>query len=159
MPSEPIYSGIIGGEAQDGLLISNCYYKNYDSGLPIGRRTTPTTNVSAFDGSGTSWKLANPIFDNNAFRYDLIEVLNIWVDANNVEGSYSHWTADTEGRNGGFPVLKADNATLGIDRLQTSGQPFDVYSVAGQKVASQVTTMKHLSRGVYIVNGRKVVVR
>ncbi len=159
VPSEPIYSGIIGGEAQDGLLISNCYYKNYDSGLPIGRRTTPTTNVSAFDGSGTSWKLANPIFDNNAFRYDLIEVLNIWVDANNVEGSYSHWTADTEGRNGGFPVLKADNATLGIDRLQTSGQPFDVYSVAGQKVASQVTTMKHLSRGVYIVNGRKVVVR
>ena len=159
VPSGPNYSGIIGGEGHDGLLISNCYYKNYDSGLPIGRRTTPTTNVSAFDGSGTAWTLADPIFADDAFRYDLLEVLNIWVDANNADGAYSHWTADTENRNGGFPVLTADNATLGIDRLQTAGQLFDVYSVAGLKVASQVTTLKHLSRGIYIVNGRKVVVR
>lgn len=159
VPSGPNYSGIISGEGHDGLLISNCYYKNYDSGLPIGRRTTPTTNVSAFDGSNTSWSLADPIFVDDAFRYDLLEILNIWVDANNADGAYSHWTADTENSNGGFPVLKVDNATLGIEHLQTSGQPFDVYSVAGLKVASQVTTLKHISRGVYIVNGRKVVVR
>lgn len=159
VPSGPKHTGILSGDGQDGQLISNCYYKNYDSGLIIGRITTPTTNVSAFDGSGTTWTLADPIFADNDFRYDLLEVLNIWVDANNADGSYSHWTADTEGRNGGFPVLKADNATLGIEHLQTSGQPFDIYSVAGLKVASQVTTLEHLSRGIYIVNGRKVVVK
>ena len=159
VPSEPGFSGIIGGGGQDGLLISNCYYKNYDSGLPIGRQTTPTKNVSSFDGSDTGWTLTNPLFVDGAFRYDLVEVLNIWADANNTDNTYSHWTADTENRNGGFPVLKADNATLGIERLQTSDQPFDVYTVAGQKVASQVTTLKHLPHGLYIVNGRKVVIQ
>ena len=159
VPSGSEFSGIIGGEGQDGLLISNCYYKNYDSGLPIGRRTTPTTNVSSFDGSGTDWTLTNPLFVNDAFRYDLVEVLNIWVDANNTDNKYSHWVADTENRNGGFPVLQADNATLGIKRLQTSDQSFDVYTVAGQKVASQVTTLNHLPHGLYIVNGRKVVIQ
>ena len=159
VPSEPLFSGIIGGDGQDGLLISNCYYKKYDSGLPVGRRTTPTTNVSAFDGSGTSWTLDDPVFADDAFRYDLLEILNIWVDANNADNTYSHWTADTENRNGGFPVLLADNAILGIERVQTSDQPFEVYSIAGQKVASQVTTLKQLPRGIYIVNGRKVVVK
>ncbi len=81
------------------------------------------------------------------------------MDANNTDNTYSHWAADTENRNGGFPVLKADNATLGIKRLQTSYQPFDVYTVAGQKVASQITTLDHLPRGLYIINGRKVVIQ
>ena len=159
VPSEPKYSGIIGADGQDGMLISNCYYKKYDSVLPIGRQTTPTTNVSSFDGSGTDWKLTKPLYVNDAFRYDLVEVLNIWVDDNNVENTYSHWTTDTENRNGGYPVLLADNETLGIKKLQTSGQPFDVYTVAGQKVASQVTTLNHLPRGLYIVNGHKVVIQ
>ncbi len=159
VPSEPGFTGIIGGGGHDGLLISNCYYKNYDSGLPIGRQTTPTKNVSGFEGSGTAWTLTNPLYINDAFRYDLVEVLNIWVDANNADNTYSHWKADTENRNGGYPVLLADNETLGIKKLQTSGQPFDVYTVAGQKVASQITTLKHLPRGLYIINGRKVVIQ
>lgn len=159
VPSEPNYTGILGADGNDGLLISNCYYKNYDSGLPIARETIPTVNVSAFDGSGTSWSLTDPIYADDAFRYDLLEVLNIWVDANNADNTYSHWTADTENRNGGFPVLLADNAILGIERVQASDQPFEVYSIAGQKVASQATTLKQLPRGIYIVNGRKVVVK
>lgn len=159
VPSETNYTGILGADGNDGLLISNCYYKNYDSGLPIARETIPTVNVSAFDGSGTSWSLTDPIYADDAFRYDLLEVLNIWVDANNADNTYSHWTADTENRNDGFPVLLADNAILGIERVQASDQPFEVYSIAGQKVASQVTTLKQLPRGIYIVNGRKVVVK
>lgn len=159
VPSEPIFTGIIGGQGYNGLLISNCYYKDYDSGLPIGNSSTPTTNVSSFDGSSAAWTLNNPLYLNDAFRYDLVEVLNIWVDANNADNTYSHWKADTENRNGGYPVLLADNETLGIKKLQTSDQPFDVYTVAGQKVASQITTLKHLPRGLYIINGRKVVIQ
>ena len=37
--------------------------------------------------------------------------------------------------------------------------PMDVYTLAGVKVASGVTTLQGLPAGLYIVQGRKVVVR
>ena len=48
-------------------------------------------------------------------------------------------------------------ASSGIATLLASGQPFDVYTPAGCKIRKQVTTLKDLPRGVYIVNGLKVV--
>ena len=38
-------------------------------------------------------------------------------------------------------------------------QPFDVYNMNGQKVRSRVTTTDHLPQGVYIVNGKKVIIK
>lgn len=46
-----------------------------------------------------------------------------------------------------------------IADILTSGQPFDVYTVTGRKVRHQVTSVKGLQSGVYIVNGRKLVVK
>ena len=37
------------------------------------------------------------------------------------------------------------------------GKPFDVYDLQGRKVKTKVTTLKGLPKGVYIVNGKKVV--
>lgn len=37
--------------------------------------------------------------------------------------------------------------------------PVDVYTLTGRKVRSQVLTLASLPKGVYVVNGRKVVVR
>lgn len=48
---------------------------------------------------------------------------------------------------------------LGIEALLASGQPFDVYTTTGVKVKSQVTTLKGLPRGIYIINKMKVFVR
>lgn len=36
---------------------------------------------------------------------NLVDALNAWVDANNSEGQYRHWVADTENKNGGFPIF------------------------------------------------------
>ena len=47
----------------------------------------------------------------------------------------------------------------GIAELMKSGRPFDVYDVKGRKVRRQVTTLKGLKKGVYIIDGKKVVVR
>ena len=47
----------------------------------------------------------------------------------------------------------------GIAELMKSGRPFDVYDAKGRKVCHQVTTMKGLKKGIYIINGKKVVVR
>ena len=48
--------------------------------------------------------------------------------------------------------------STGVETAVGSGRPFDVYTVTGRKVRSQVTSLKGLKKGVYIVEGRKVVV-
>ena len=50
-------------------------------------------------------------------------------------------------------------SSTGIDSLLTNGQPFDIYDLNGRKLYQQQTTLPHLQRGVYIINGRKVVVK
>ncbi len=49
--------------------------------------------------------------------------------------------------------------TTSIDELLASGRPFDVYTTTGIKVRSQVTTLKNLSRGIYIVEGKKIIIK
>ena len=46
-----------------------------------------------------------------------------------------------------------------IGELLMSGRPFDVYIPSGLKVRHQVTTLEGLPKGVYIVEGKKVVVK
>lgn len=41
----------------------------------------------------------------------------------------------------------------------TDGAPFDVYSVTGARIRVQVSSLEGLPRGIYIVGGRKVIVR
>lgn len=49
--------------------------------------------------------------------------------------------------------------TTDIKAMLTFGEPFDVYNVSGQKVRSQITSLRHLPRGVYMIGGMKVVIR
>ena len=49
--------------------------------------------------------------------------------------------------------------STGVETAVGSGRPFDVYTVTGRKVRSQVTSLKGLKKGVYIVEGKKVVVK
>ena len=44
---------------------------------------------------------------------------------------------------------------VGIDDVTTANRPYDVYTITGRKVRHQVTTLKGLPSGVYIVNGMK----
>lgn len=46
-----------------------------------------------------------------------------------------------------------------IDGISMDGEPFDVYNLQGCKVLSGATSLDSLSKGVYIIRGRKVVVR
>lgn len=47
----------------------------------------------------------------------------------------------------------------GIDGVAADSRPHDVYDLNGRKVRSQVTTHEGLPRGIYVVNGRKVVIK
>ena len=46
-----------------------------------------------------------------------------------------------------------------ISKILTSGKPFDVFTLSGQKVCSQTTTLEGLPKGIYIIEGRKVVIK
>ena len=128
------YAGIIAGGGQTPELISNCYYKAYDAALPVTSANCDVVNTSAFDGSGTTWTFNTPPFVNEAFRTDLLDALNAWVDANNTEDQYRHWAADTTQTNEGLPVLAVipkyiitfqneDGTVLQSDTLEINTMP------------------------------------
>lgn len=53
-------------------------------------------------------------------------------------------------------TLKFDD-TNSIADVENNGQPYDVYSLSGTLVKRGATSLKQLPRGIYIVNGHKVV--
>ena len=67
------------------------------------------------------------------------------AEARNYEISYT---------NGVLIVIEA----TGIAEISVS-HPVDVYTLQGNKVRAQATTLKGLPTGIYIVNGRKVRVK
>jgi uncharacterized protein YjdB len=52
-----------------------------------------------------------------------------------------------------------DDETTGIEENIVVVEPFDVYDLGGRKVLNQVTSLDGLPNGIYIVNGRKVVIK
>ncbi len=106
-----IWSGIITGTGGRPSFVSNCYYKDYETSLPVTSNNCNTSNNSSFSGSGITWTLNTPPYVNGDFRTDLLDALNAWVDANNTNGEYLHWVADTAMINGGFPILEQLTAT------------------------------------------------
>ena len=57
--------------------------------------------------------------------------------------------------------IKLDVNPTGIDEITAggNGQPFDVYSLSGVKVRSHATTTDGLPQGIYIINGKKYIVK
>ena len=106
------YTGIITGTGGVPKLVSNSYYKKYETNLPITSDNCNMANNSSFTGSGSTWSLGTPPYINNAFRSDLLDALNAWVDAN-ADGAYSKWVEDTEGYYGGFPIYAQRHFDVG----------------------------------------------
>ena len=112
IPDDGNYTGIITGTGAMPTLISNCYYKKYETSLPITSDNCNTTNNSVFTGSGSTWTLNTPSYVNGAFRSDLVDALNGWVDEN-AQGGYYQWIEDTEGYNSGFPIYAQRHFDVG----------------------------------------------
>ena len=53
----------------------------------------------------------------------------------------------------------SDDEVTGIEEKATLAEEFDVYDLNGRKVLNKVTSLEGLSDGVYIVNGKKIVVK
>ena len=117
-----VYSGIITGTGGGPHIVSNCYYQSYQTSLPATSSNSILENNSSFSGSGTTWTLNTPPYINGAFRTDLVDALNAWVDANNTNGEYLHWVADTAMVNEGFPILAVPTYyTITVDKNPANG--------------------------------------
>ena len=52
-----------------------------------------------------------------------------------------------------------DDETTGIGENVVAVEPFDVYDLSGRKVLHQVTSLDGLPNAIYIVNGKKIVIK
>lgn len=57
-------------------------------------------------------------------------------------------------------ILPLSSNPTGISGVtKTEDEPFDIYNLQGQKVKSKATSLDGLTRGIYIINGKKIVVK
>ena len=73
-------------------------------------------------------------------------------------GYHDHYAAKFDGNMfyGGYFTLASGS---GVSTPVSNSLPFDVYSLSGVLMKRGATSLKQLPRGVYIVNGQKVVVK
>ena len=55
-------------------------------------------------------------------------------------------------------LIDADGSTTAVERIQQD-KPMDVYDLRGNKVRSNVTNLRGLAKGIYIINGKKVILQ
>lgn len=57
-------------------------------------------------------------------------------------------------------IIPLSTNPTGINGVtKTEDEPFDIYNLQGQKVKSKATSLEGLTRGIYIINGKKVTVK
>ena len=94
--------------------------------------------------------------DNQPYNLNEGELLSIKTSGNgNVEIDNILFVTETKAEKRFSPLY---SGTLGIDMIE-SAQPVDIYSVDGRLVRSQAESTNGLTKGIYIINGKKHVVR
>ncbi len=105
------YTGIITGSGFEPTFVGNCYYKYYETTLPITGDCN-TANNSSFTISGNKCTLSTPSYVSGDFCSDLTGALTGWVDDNNANGEYRHWVDDEENQNSSYPVFNPECYSL-----------------------------------------------
>ena len=155
---------------------------NYASGTPIAQVELPTKDGYTFSGWGIvpSTMPARNITINGSFsknalykitymvdgevyktiRYDYRDIITPEPEPTKDGYTFSGWSwIPKKMPDEDVTITGTFTPSTGVETAVGSGRPFDVYIVTGRKVRSQVTSLKGLKKGVYIVEGKKVVVK
>ena len=84
------------------------------------------------------------------------------ADENSTPGTYTIVVSGGEAKNYTFTYVNGVLTVTKEDAIEDiigDGQTFDVYNTQGLKVRSKTTTLKGLPRGIYVVNGHKILVK
>lgn len=102
------------------------------------------------------YKVVTYSLDNQPYNLNEGELLSIKTSGNgNIEIDNILFVTETKAEKR-FSSLHSE--TLGIDVVE-SAQPVDIYGIDGRLVRSQAESTNGLTKGVYIINGKKHVVR
>ncbi len=153
----------------DGNLAANTPYLIYFeatkdlSAAPIYlpaeiESTTPeavTFGDVTFTGNYTADKSMEGLYgvaDQNGSQYIMMG------GANSTLGSTSAYFT-VAGAQANAIRIQLEGGATAIDKVTTDGETFDVYTLGGVKVRENATNLNGLQKGIYIVNGKKVVVK
>ncbi|MBR3729675.1 MAG: C10 family peptidase [Bacteroidales bacterium] len=92
-----------------GQIYPECIVKNIYAIAQVntpffGNASWGEPTISDTASFGVSGVFQSSVFIGETPYTVLLDALNAWVDANNTEGQYLHWVADTTMVNGGFPI-------------------------------------------------------
>lgn len=140
------HPGILTGTCHEPRFVGNCYYKYYETTLPV-TASCNTANISSFTITDNRCALSTPCVVNGNICDDLTDALSAWVDENNTDGEYRHWTDDEEGQNSSYPVFNPECYSL---TYMVNG---DVYMVKMLESGVAITAEPELSQEGYIFFG------
>ena len=135
------------GTYQVPIVKSNSIYKNMLKGV-LGE----TTRVMPEEGDYTNY-----LFYENKQQFVSI---GHWGPYCDISPGYMYLQIpkNLSDEIGNTIQLSIDDIT-GIDHINKSCKPVDVYSLNGTMLMKDAESLKSLPKGVYIVNGQKIVVR
>ena len=125
--------------------------------------------VSVAKVSNGAWRFLVMSFGNIALSGTEGNILSVDIEANgSLVGSYEGrldnvlLTDDQENSHAGqcMPfVITVDDGMTGLENLIDNDRSFNVYTPSGMLVRRQTTSLQGLPKGVYLVEGKKIVVR
>ena len=129
--------------------------------ITVDAKTIGTHVLNVQVGNGAPTKVTKSERGTVDVTYDVAAATYVYLYASTADGSAAplHHAA-TVGANS--VLLYGYKVTIGSGtgvNAVTIDKPVDVYTLQGQKVRSGVTSLSGLTKGVYIINGRKVVMK
>lgn len=145
--NEHLYAHIYANEQERPLMSifdeANEYAEGYSTELGIIPNSM--NHASNFFSAGLYW---------NEVEVDVTDG-SLTIGIKKSDAVYRDWTCFDS-----FRLYYLGNGTaVGISAIDDNRQTYDVYTTTGLKVRHQTTTLKGLPKGIYVVNGRKVVVK
>lgn len=128
---------------------------------PSNTAVTSTEGLTVtFTGTFTAAKVATGAYVVGSTSSDSNNQLYHLTSEASTKGFRAYFV-ETSGNASKIALWTIDGITTSIDEIQglDSTKPFNVYNLNGQMVKTNATTTDGLPKGVYIINGRKMVVR
>ncbi len=95
------------------------------------------------------------------FPYSVTEDTYVYIYGSTKAAQQAKGMRRANGSSGSLKIfgIEIEKNSTAIDEIFVDGQAKDVYTLSGQKVRSQATSLDGLPAGIYIIGGKKVVVK
>ena len=159
-PRNGLILATLDGKKQLGQARLEILNSSFPAELP--REECPDYTWQMVNGSFNNIKLYSGKWDTSDFTTDddgivMVQLFIRFLQRNEVSFVDACLTSAINGKKRTVNIKFINEEDTAIKDIQKGSKPFDVYSLNGVKLRKGVTSLDGLPRGLYIVNGRKVV--